>query len=210
MFLFISFFTPGKGKSSIHQATSGRVIASESAATSRSSRYVNRPSVSTSALVAPVSASVEESSVSAGIGQVDGRAESVGSAVSGRPAASVFPRATAADPPPPNGNRREDPNDRVWCPGPPPSSSTRSQPSAIDCTMTSSMILVRAISHQPLRPTRGALAPIARPCSPARRSASGSLNSASGRAVSVARCIAVHRAVSETWLTCPAISRLVE
>ena len=66
------------------------------------------------------------------------------------------------------------------------------------------MILVRAMSHHPLRVDRGTRATIARPCSPARRSASGSLNNASARADSVARCNAVHRAVSETWvMKCP-------
>ncbi len=67
--------------------------------------------------------------------------------------------------------------------------------------MASSMILVRATSHQPLRLVTGVLATIARPCSPARRSASGSRNNASARADSVARYSAVHLAVSETWVT---------
>ncbi len=70
--------------------------------------------------------------------------------------------------------------------------------------MASSMILVRATSHQPPRLVSGARATMARPPSPARRAARGSLNSASGRADSVARCSAVHRAVSETWVMCPA------
>ena len=56
IFSFISRFRPGPTKSNIHQATSGRLIASESAVTSRSSRYISRPSVKTSALVAPSSA----------------------------------------------------------------------------------------------------------------------------------------------------------
>src|SRR3984885_12805583 len=66
--------------------------------------------------------------------------------------------------------------------------------------MASAMTFGRAASDQPLRLDTGALATIARPCSPARRSASGSLNSASARADSVARYNAVHRAVSETWV----------
>lgn len=81
---------------------------------------------------------------------------------------------------------------------------TRSQPLAIARAMASSMIFVRATSHQPLRVVRGTVATIARPCSPASRLARGSLNNASGRADSVARYRAVHRAVSETWvITCP-------
>jgi hypothetical protein len=64
---------------------------------------------------------------------------------------------------------------------------TRSQPSPIASMMTSSMTLVRATSHQPLRIVRGAEATIARPRSPASRSASGSWNNASGRADYIAR-----------------------
>ena len=69
IFLFIIFFRPGPTESIIHQATSGRLIASESATTSRSSRYISRPSVKTSALVAPSSASSKNASRAAGIGR---------------------------------------------------------------------------------------------------------------------------------------------
>lgn len=100
--------------------------------------------------------------------------------------------ATPADPPPPKGNQAESPDDTAGCPSLQPSSTPGHSRRR------------RAMSHQPLRVVRGTPATMARPCSPARRSASGSRNNASGRADSVARCNAVHRAVSETWvMTCP-------
>ena len=68
---------------------------------SLSSRYVNRPSVSTSALVAPVSASLRKSSAGAGVGQVDGRpGQSAARCLVGQQL-GFSPRATAADRPPP-------------------------------------------------------------------------------------------------------------
>jgi hypothetical protein len=66
IFLFIILFRPGPAKSSIHHATSGRLIDAESAATSGSSKYISRPSVSTKALVAPRNASTRKASLDGG------------------------------------------------------------------------------------------------------------------------------------------------
>ena len=57
----------------------------------------------------------------------------------------------------------------------------------------------RVTNHHPLRVRRGAAAAIAWPRSPAKRSAKGSLNSASWRADSAARYAAIQRAVSDTF-----------
>src|SRR5579863_10060998 len=71
----------------------------------------------------------------------------------------------------------------------------------MDARTRSSISLVRIIRGQPLRVCRGANAAMARPRSPASRSAKGSEKSASGRADSQARYTATQRAVSETLET---------
>ena len=63
------------------------------------------------------------------------------------------------------------------------------------------MSFVRATIDQPLRIFRGDPETMARPCSPARRAASGSRKMASDRADSAARYWATQRAVSETFAT---------
>src|SRR6185295_1957778 len=77
--------------------------------------------------------------------------------------------------------------------------STRSQPFCTDAATRSSISLVRVTHHHPLRVRRGAAAAIAWPRAPAKRSANGAVNSASGRADSAARYAAIQRAVSDTF-----------
>ena len=99
--LLIIFFRPGPAKSSIHQATSGRLIASESATTSPWSKIHQQALGQHQRSCGTVQRVVEEGVAGGRVGQVDGSPGQLAARRLVGKQFAPFPRATPAGPPPP-------------------------------------------------------------------------------------------------------------
>lgn len=149
------------GKSSVHQAISGRWNASDSPATSLVE--VHHQSLGEhECLRRPGERRTEERRPGARVAEVDGGAGSAGSAASRRraagPSVSSGPRSASTQL---QFGGQVQPVGRVSRPA--ARLSTRSQSWRTASAIRSSITLVRATIHQPLRMLRGAAATIARP-----------------------------------------------